>query len=85
MVTVVTRRAEPMPRYLTWLNGKPGRRSLNGQGVASAAHNACASLSPATSETWGSGQKAMSKDLRRPMHRLWEHSAVQSYGAQYYC
>jgi hypothetical protein len=37
MMTVVTHRAAPMPRRPAWLDGKPTRRLLNGQGIASAA------------------------------------------------
>jgi hypothetical protein len=83
MATVVTHRAEPIPRRPALLDGKSRRRLLNGQGVASAAHNACASLSLATSETWMSlGQKGDAKALRRTMHRPWEPSVVQPYSAR---
>jgi hypothetical protein len=86
MATVVTHRAEPMPRRPPLLDRKPKRRLLNGQGVASAAHNACASLSLATSETWASGAEGDAKALRRTLHRPWEPSAVQPYyDTQYYC
>ena len=50
MVTVLTYRAEPVPRRPAWLDGKLKRRLLNSPGGTSATHNVCASLSLATRE-----------------------------------
>ena len=85
MTIVGTTRAELMRRHLAFRNGKPKCRLLNSPGVTLASYNPCTSLNPAASETLASGAEGDAQDLRRTMHRPWEHSAVQPHGDQYYC